>query len=423
MNHSYKTTETGAPIRPLTGVRVLSIEHFIAGPFATMILADMGAEVIRVELPEGDTYRNNPPIYENENGKSSYSFMRANRNKRSIVVDFRTEQGKEILRKLIAKSDVLLENFRPGVLAKMGFDWETLRSLNPRLVYSTVSGFGHTDVLPSPMANEPAFDILAQALSGIMWRPTKRGQPPTYLGTPLSDEISGIMAAMGVLSALNLRHMTGEGTRVDISMYDSTVMLVESALIYWSHFKEEGGRGASSTACPYDIFKGKDGYFVVGVVGEPIWHRFCRAIERLDLIERADLSSGRQRAAVLDTFIRPLIEDWAADKTTAEVCAILKKAGVPCAPVQNVADLFECPHVAARNMILEFEDPVIGKVATAGSPLKFSAVPEVERNPPPQLGADTIDVLRDVLEFDDAEIEALRGQGVVAAAKGKKVAV
>jgi formyl-CoA transferase len=309
------------------------------------------------------------------------------------------------------------------VLKKMGFGWEELHALNPRLIYATISGFGHTDVMPSPMAKEPAFDIIAQALSGIMWRPTKPGQPPTFLGIPLADEIAGIMASMGVLSALNMRHLTGEGTRVDISMYDSTVLLMESAITYWGHFKEEGGRGASSTAAPYDVFKANDGYFVLGVAGEPIWHRFCDAIGRKDLVERKDLASGRQRAAVLETVIRPLIEEWAADKTALEACDLFKAAGVPCAPVQNVQDLFTCPHVKARNMIVELDDPVIGTIATAGSPLKFSSVPEIENNPPPQLGGQTTELLSDLLGLDEKTIAALEADGVVTMAKGKKVAV
>ncbi|WEX12450.1 CoA transferase [Chelativorans sp. AA-79] len=412
---------TAKPVRPLSGVTVLAIEHFIAGPLATMILADLGADVIKVELPEGDSYRNNPPVYNNEYGTTSYSFTRANRNKRSLSLDFRTDKGKELLLELVGKSDVLVENFRPGVLSKLGFGWDVLQATNSRLIYATVTGFGHSDVLPSPMGNLPAFDIIAQALSGIMWRPTKEGQPPTYLGIPLADEISGVMTAMGVLAALNLRNLTGQGTRVDLSMYDATVMLTESVITYWSHFKQEGSRGASSTSCPYDVFKAKDGYFVLGVAGEPIWQRFAKAIGRADLIDRPELRSGKDRAKVLETVVRPIIEDWASGRTKAETCAFFREGGIPAAPVQNVGDLFECPHIEARNMLLELDDPVIGKIAVAGNPLKFSAVPEVERNAPPQLGADSTDVLSDILGLDATTIASLQAAGIVKMAEGKKV--
>ena len=381
-------TKTAAP-GPLSGVRVLAIENFLAGPYGSMLLADFGADVIKVEPPGGDGYRHATPNYENDHGKMSYSFLRVNRNKRSVILDLKTELGREDFLRLVDEADVVWENLRPGAMVKLGLGWEVLRARNPKLIYATISGFGHGDVLPpGPHTQMPAFDIVAQAMSGMMTRVGEEGQAPLYMGAPLADHLAGVMAAFGVTLALRTVEQTGIGQRVDIAMYDVMVSINEQSIGHYSHFGVIPKRGLSPTSAPYGAFRSKDGWVAIGIASDWIWARFCTAIGRPELTEDEELRTGMQRSQNQEEVLRPLIEEWASDRTSWEVATLLSDAGVPAAPVQSVADLFDDPQVAARQMLLDIHDPVVGDLTVAANPIKLGNDPSIATRTAPQLGAD-----------------------------------
>jgi formyl-CoA transferase len=372
---------------PLTGVRVLALEGFISGPYGSMLLADFGAEVIKVEPPRGDTYRSSAPVVENDRGRMSYNFLRVNRNKHSVVLDLTLPEDRDAFLTMVETADVVWENLRTGALDRLDLGWETLRARNPRLVLASISGYGR-DVLQSPYAGRPAFDLVAQALSGLMTRVGEAGQPPLYLGVPVADQVAGVFAAFGVTLALREAERTGTGQRVDVSMLDSMVALNEQTIGYYGHFGQEPKRGSSPTSAPYAAYRAADGWFVIGIASDRIFRQFCAAIDHPDLADDPTLQTGILRANQEVDALRPAIEEWAATRTREEACRELNAAGVPAAPVQSTADLFTDPHVAAREMIVEIDDPVFGPLRVAGNPIKLSRHPHTPAEPAPQLGAD-----------------------------------
>lgn len=404
--------ETSA--RPLAGVRVLAVENFLAGPFASMWLADAGAEVVKVEAPDGgDFARSTSPVRAGDDGVAhGLSFLRSNRNKKSVTLDLKHPEGKRIFKELACEADVLIENLRPGVMDRLGIGWEVLQEVNPRLVYVAVSGFGHRDVLPSPYSDRPAFDILGQALSGLMYRPERQGDRPTYLGFSLADIESGIQAAYGTMLALFHRRTTGKGSKVDISLYDACLVLNEISIAMYSVFREPAKPGIHAVTAPFGTYRTSDGYIVIAVLGERIWERFCQAIGREDLLQDERFASGvsRQRnIAALDAHIEP----WLCARTRAQAVDELLAQGIPASMVNDVADVFDCPHVAARNMLMTLDDPLWGRVQVAGNPIKMSGVPEAAAVHPPELGQHTEDVLRTWLKTSEARIADLRTRRVI----------
>jgi len=397
----------------LEGTRILAVEQFIAGPYGTMLLADFGAEVIKIEAPgTGDGYRNMMPYVENERGRSSYGLLRMNRNKKSLTLDLQKEEGREIFKRLVQVADVVWENLRPGVMDRLGLGYPVLHALNPALIYASVSGFGHADIYQSPFVEMPAFDIIAQAMAGLMLRAGQEGDPPLYSGLMIGDLYPSVLAAFGVLLALLARHSTGQGQRVDIAMYDAMLTYNEYAIGLYSLTGQRPPR-ALVTSAPYGPFKARDGYVVISVVSEPIWARFCRALQREDLLEEPSLRTGMDRAKRVEDFLRPLIEDWAKDKTRAQVVEILNRHGVPACPVQDVEDILACPHVRARRMLLSLDDPVAGQVKVVGNAIKLSEAPDAPAEPPPQLGQHTEQLLSKLLGMSGAELARLRQAGVI----------
>lgn len=420
MNETVMSSDTAsvgdqwASARPLAGVRVLAVENFLAGPFASMWLADAGAEVVKVEAPDGgDFARSTSPVRTGDDGVAhGLSFLRSNRNKKSVTLDLKHPEGKRIFKELVCEADVLIENLRPGVMDRLGVGWEVLQGVNPRLVYVAVSGFGHRDVLPSPYSDRPAFDILGQALSGLMYRPERQGERPTYLGFSLADIESGIQAAYGTMLALFQRQTTGKGSKVDISLYDACLVLNEISVAMYSVFKEPAKPGMHAVTAPFGTYRTSDGYIVIAVLGERIWERFCHAIGREDLLQDERFGSGvsRQRnLAALDTQI----ESWLCARTRAQAVEELLAQGIPASMVNDVADVFDCPHVAARNMLMTLDDPVWGRVQVAGNPIKMSGVPDAAAVHPPELGQHTEDVLRTWLKTSEAQIADLRTRRVI----------
>lgn len=409
-----QTMSANAVDRPLDGVRVLAVENFIAGPYASMWLADAGAEVVKVESREGgDFSRSTSPVKTDGDGTAhGLSFLRSNRNKKSVTLDLKHSEGKRIFIELAREADILVENLRPGVMDRLGIGYDVLREHNPHLIYVAISGFGHTDVKPSPYTDYPAFDIVGQAMSGLMYRPERVGDRPTYLGFSLADLQGAILAVQGALLALYQRNRTGRGKKVDISLYDASLIQNEISVAMYSALRKPTPPGVHAVTAPFGTYRASDGYIVIAVLGEHIWKRFCEVIGRPDLPDDPRFADGITRRTNGDV-LNHHIDTWLATRTRAEAVAALREGGVPASLVNDVADLFDCPHVAAREMLMTLDDPVWGPIQVAGNPIKMSDVPEPEATLPPRLGQHTGVVLEEWLKMGDDELEALRLQQVI----------
>lgn len=380
-----------------------------------MMLAHQGAEVIKIERPGvGDSSREMAPIVKNEKGeKNSGYFLRFNLNKRSLSLDITAPAGQQVFKELVAVSDVVVENFRPGLMKKIGLDYAVLKEINPRLVYAAISGFGTSPAYEGPYADRPAYDIISQAMGGLMHTCGFEDRPPAWLGIALGDIYSGVMAAYGITLALIDRERTGEGQYLDISMYDNMASLAERYFTAYSLTGAVMQRGKEKFIAPWGPFAAKDGYVALIIATERDWGKFCEAIGRPDLVTDPRCTSGPKRAQNMDDFIRPIIEQWMSDKTKDEVCAAFLAKSLPAGPVQDAKEVFDCPHLNQRDLFVETEDPILGKIKLMGSPLKLSATPEQLNGPVPLLGQHTEEVLRTVLGYSADQIAALSGEKVV----------
>jgi len=402
----------------LTGVRVLSSEVQVAGPHCTMTLADRGADVIKVERPRyGDSAREGAPILKNEQGErvSGY-FMRFNRNKRSVTLNLRDPKGKEIYKELVKQSDVVINNLRPGAMSKLGLGYEDLRSLNPGLIYVSISGFGTMQDLKGVYGGRPAYDIVAQAMGGLMFTCGQAGGPPTWLGIALGDLYSGALAVEGIMFALYERTRTGKGQYIDISMYDAIVSLAERSVTAFSLTGRVLERGVEPFIAPWGPFETQDGWIGLIVPTERDWSRFCQAIGRPDLVgKEGETDSGPARARNMQAggFLKPIIEGWLAKHSTEKVVGILLEHGLPVGPVQNAQEIFECPHANARRMLLEVDDPVAGQVKLVGPPIKMSNQMEPIARPAPRLGEHNTEILQELLGYSAEEVQALVEAGTL----------
>ena len=402
--------------QPLAGLRVIAIEQFMVGPLGSLLLADLGAEVIKIEPPgTGEPARSlGPYLGGSPDGPGrSAIFLRLNRNKRSLAINLRDPRGVDLVRDLVTRSDVVWQNFRPGVLDRLGLGYEALAALNPRLIYVALSGYGQAQIAPSPYSTRPAFDVIAQAESGLMFRPGERGDPPCYLGFPAADNYPALMAAFATLAAVIHRQQTGQGQLVDCSMVDAMALLNEQILGNYLLYRKVAVRGASPSSAPFGPYRTADGYVAIAVAGEPLWHRFCQAVGHPEWLERPEWQTGTGRGQAMKGELGPLIESWTGARSTAEVVRILLEHDVPATSVDDVDAAAESPHYAARGLFWELDDPVAGPVRTIGSPPLYSRAPYPTPAPPPELGEATRDFLGGVLGLDEAAIEQLRGDGVI----------
>jgi crotonobetainyl-CoA:carnitine CoA-transferase CaiB-like acyl-CoA transferase len=390
---------------PLAGIAVLDLTRVLSGPYCTMLLGDMGARVIKVEQPgKGDDTRAwGPPFLA---GESAY-FLSINRNKESVTLDFKHPEGRAILARLIAKSDVLVENFRPGTLAKLGLEYESLAAPHPRLVYASVSGFGQT----GPRKKEPGYDAVIQAEGGLMSITGAADGPPYRLGVAIADIVAGMFAAYGVVNALFARERTGRGQMVDVAMLDAVAaLLTYQAGNYFASGdvpRRLGNRHPSIV--PYETFAASDGEFVLAVGNEELWRKFC-AVAELDLGER--FATNRQRVTQYDE-LRPLVAAALALHPRQYWIDRLTAAGVPCGSVRDFQELFADPQVLAREMVAELDHSTIGPLRALGIPVKLSDTPGTLRTPPPTLGQHTDAILQGDLGMSAAEVARLRAQHVV----------
>jgi formyl-CoA transferase len=399
--------------RPLSGIRVVGLEQYMSGPYCTMLLADAGAEVIKIERPgTGDPRRAIPPFLEKDGVKKAGGYLSYNRNKKSLALNLRSEAGQEILHRLAALSDVVVENLRPGAMAKMGLDYDSLKEFNPRLIYAVISGFGRLPGYQSDYSDLPAFDIVAEAMSGVMELIGFADRPPTYTLYGLADVYSGMIAAFGIMQALFMRERTGEGQLVDVSMLDNMLALNERMVTLYSVTGKEPSRGRLEHLWPRGAFQCQDGYVALNVPDDIVWQRLAKAIGRPDLADDPRSADGTSRAANAD-FLRPIIEAWMADKTRAEVVDALNQAGVPTGPIYTAKDVFKDPHFRQRQMLVDIDDPEVGPQTFARTTPHLSAAPEIPTNSAPNLGQHTRPILEELLGYSPAEVDQLVEEGVV----------
>ena len=389
---------------PLTGINVLDLTRVVSGPFCTMMLADFGAEVVKVESFGGDPSRVTGITGDGENPY----FVNLNRSKRSIAIDLKTEEGKEIIHRLVKWADVLVENFRPGVMDRLGLGYDRLKRINPRLIYAAVSGFGKT----GPYRDRPAFDFIAQAVSGFMSLNGSEEMPPLRVGIPISDTIAGLYTAFGILAALQVRNRTGEGQEVQCAMVDGLISMFTFASGAFFATGELPPRNGNDhmVVSPYGLFNASDGPIAIAPSTHKAWTNFCRCIEMEELITdpRFDTAEKRRQNR---SEINEIINAKIGTKTKARWIEILNRAGVPCGPINNLREVFADPQVLHQEMVIESSQPT-GPVRMPGFPVKMQGTPARLRRPSPQLGGNTTEVLRE-LSYGDEEIERLIRDNVV----------
>jgi CoA:oxalate CoA-transferase len=396
---------------PLGGIRVLDFTRFVAGPYATMLLADAGADVVKIEPPGGDETRQLDPMIDTPSGKASGYFHRFNRSKRSVCVDFTTPAGRDVILRLVPSFDVVVENFRPGVLASLGLGYDVLKERAPRLVYCSISGYGHT---PSPHRDDPAFAILAEVSAGVVGRAMRADDPPVRLSAPLGDLFPASHAVSGICMALLQRERTGMGAHVDIAMHDALVSLNENAIgMSATTGNEMLPAGRLSYAAPFGIFRAPDGYICIAVLGERVWQRFCAAIERSDLAEDEQLSSGTHRSAAMDGELGEIVEGWVASLPRDEAVRRLVDAGVPAGIVATPFDVIGSEQAEARNLLWDVPSYTGGVFRAVASPIRIGGGRFAEVGEVPAPGRDTEEVLTELAGLSASQVDALVADGVV----------
>jgi len=396
----------------LHGIRVIDLSHVLAGPTVTMILADLGAEVIHIEPPRGDDAREYGPFAGGVDKDRSSYFISLNRNKKSLVLNLKQPEAKEILRELIVISDILVENFRPGTMASLGFGWEDIQRINPKMIYAAISGFGQ-DALPE-YQGRPAYDVVAQAYSGLMSITGQEDGEPCRVGSSIGDIIAGHQAVIGILAALHYRTLTGKGQRYDGSMVDGLFSIMENAVVRYS----VGGEipaplgTAHPSITPFQAFPTEDGWIIIAAGTDKLWAQLCQAIGQNDLIEDARFRTNPLRTENRKAMAE-IVSGALKKKPYAAWAAIMEKAGVPYSPVNNIQQICEDPQINYRNMLVEIEQKGIGKMKIAGSPFKLSETPGKVQRGAPLLGEHTAEILTSLLKKTEAEIRTLRKNGAI----------
>ncbi len=393
---------------PLQGIRVLDFTRVLAGPAASLALADLGAEVLKVEPPEtGDETRLFPPLRGNE----SHYFLSVNRGKKSIVLDLKSDAGVTLAKALAAKCDILIENYRPGVMDRLGLGYETLAAINPRLIYCAISGYGMT----GPLRDRPSFDIVLQAMSGALSVNGEPGRPPTKLGIPLGDLVGGISGPIGILAALHERSVTGRGRLIDVSLFDGLVgmlgYLAQLAFFTGEDPKPQGSEHPNLV--PYGIFPAQDGSIVVACLMNSFWERICQALGMQDWIADPRFGSIEKRRDNR-RLVNERISAFTRGRTVADLVEIFTRHQVPHAPILGIKDALSQPQAVARNMVVDTDHRTLGKIPIVNRPIKFPGDAQPVPAAPPILGQHTDEILRNILGLTSEQIEELRASKVVA---------
>jgi formyl-CoA transferase len=392
----------------LSDLTVLDLTRVLAGPFCTMMLADMGANVIKIEQAgKGDDTRAMGPF---QNGESAY-YMNLNRNKKGVTLNLKDPRGKEIFLEMVKKADIVTENFRPGTMEKLGIGYEELKKVNPKIIYACISGFGHT----GPYKMLPGYDIISQAMSGLMSTTGWPDGEPTRTGTAMGDVLAGLSSAIGILAAVNSRRISGEGQKVDVALVDSAVASLEIInMIYLveGRVPQRIGNRYESTY-PYDSFKASDGSLVIGAGNDKLWQNMCKAMGKPELAEKEEYLHVPDRVQRHEE-LKSVIEEWTKEHTVDEILEMLTDAGVPCAPVMTIDRVVKDPHIAGdREMFVKTKHPVAGDLTVTGSHIKLSGTPSSVRTPSPLLGEHNEEILEEFLGYDRSKVEELKKEGVL----------
>jgi crotonobetainyl-CoA:carnitine CoA-transferase CaiB-like acyl-CoA transferase len=381
---------------PLNGIRVLDVSQVMAGPFACMMLADMGADVIKVEPPTGDQTRGAMGF--KMKGPDSMGFLNMNRNKRSVTLDLKSEEGREAFYALAKTADVIVENYRPGAVKRLGIDYDSIKAINPKIVYVSISGFGQS----GPWAHRPGFDLMAQAMSGIMSVTGYKGEKPVKAGVPVADIGCALFAVSGLLSAYIGAQKTGEGQHIDASLFDAAMAFsIWDMSEYWGTGVPPTPLGTSNKmSAPYQAVKARDGYLVMGATNQKLWTKLCELLERPDLIDHPEYGTIPLRLKNREALIEELESEFAKRDSEEWIDAMLN-AGIPAGPILTYPEAFEGEHGTHRRMCMEIDHPIEGKVKNIGFPIKMLGTPQQVRRHPPLLGEHNEEIF--------AEIEALNG--------------
>jgi formyl-CoA transferase len=392
----------------MEGITVLDLTRVLAGPFCSMILADMGANVIKIEeAGKGADERQLGPF---QNGESAY-YMNLNRNKKGVTLNLKSPKGKELFKNLVKQADVVLENYRPGTMTKLSLGYDVLKAVNPRIIYAAVSGFGQY----GPYTKRPGYDIISQAMSGLMSTTGWPGGYPTRSGTAMGDVLGGLSVTIGILAAIHNRTYTGRGQLVDVALVDSAVASLE--IINMIYFTEKrlpqriGNRYES--VYPYDSFQAKDDLVIIGGGNDKLWALFCKHIGKPDLIDHPDYQRTRDRVKN-NVAVKKIVEEWTATKIVSEIVDELLAAGIPAAPIYTIEQVANDPHIAgAREMFVPVEHPKAGMTTLTGSHIKLSETKAGIRTPSPSLGQHNEELLSSMLNMSPEEIAALKAEGVI----------
>ena len=392
----------------LSNITILDLTRVLAGPYCTMILADMGANVIKIEIPgKGDDTRQYGPF---KNGESMY-YANVNRSKKSITLNLKSEEGKKIFLEMVKKADVVVENYRPGVMDKLGVGYDVINSVNDQIVYVAISGFGSY----GPYSDRPGYDIIAQAMGGLMAYTGWPETGPTRSGNAMGDVLVGMNGAIGILAALNGRTVTGKGQRVDISLVDGVAAALENGIVRYEATGKVPERTGNrySTLYPYDSFEAKDGQFVLGCGNQKLWEKFAKVAGMEELITDERYLDGPKR---LERFeeLREIINNWSKNYLVEDVVKLILDAGVPAAPIYDMEKLVNDEHIAkVREMFVPLKHPIIGDMHVIGDAVKLMGTKNGVRWPAPSLGQHNNEVYSEFMGFDDDKLEELKENGVI----------
>jgi len=406
-------------VAPLDGIRVIDMTRVIAGPLATQTMGDLGANIIKIERPgEGDDSRRvGPPWMKDEHGnelEQSTYFQSVNRNKRSLSVDFAQKEGADLIRKLAKNCDVLIENYRPGTLARYGIGYDDLKQINPRLIYCAISGFGQT----GPYAGRSGYDYLAQAMAGVMnvtgYPDGAPGGGPLRVGIPLADTLTGLQAVIGVMAALRFRDQSGKGQFIDVSLFESQFAAMLNPSSSWLNAGAEIGRTGNDhpSAAPYGVYPVDDGFILVATFNDREFGRLARVLGHPEWVDDERFAKNGARVANR-AALKQAMNEALKGHTKAEWVQILNDATVSCGPINALKDLETDPHVIARDGIVELVHPTLGKIRSPAAPFRLSESPAVYRHAPPLVGEHSRDVLSEVLGLDEASLDALSARGII----------
>lgn len=408
MNHelAQPLASPALAFSPLAGLRVLDLTKVLAGPLCTQYLGDLGADVIKIETCDGgDDTRSWPPLA----GGDGAVFLSANRNKRSIAVDLKTAAGRAVVMRLVDRADILVESYRKGAMERLGLGFEALRARNPRLIYASISGFGRS----GPLADLPGYDVMVQAFTGIMGiTGEKTGGPVRSAFSPI-DQTTGIWAALGIMAALRQRDASGKGQFLEVSLFETSMaFLAYTAQTYWTTGRtpERSGSGHESL-CPYQAFKASDGFILIAVGNDKLWQKFCPVVGLEAVVNDPRYRTNADRVTHFDDTVA-LVAARIGCNTVAYWAGVLTEAGIPSSPINNLEDVLGMPHTKARNIVLDYDDPVHGEQHGMAMPVVFNGKSRSVRMPPPALGASTLEVLTD-LGYGSEEIQAMMREGVV----------